>query len=245
MAITKPAVLPPWAESGDAVQPTNAEIQSGWQAGSVPPSRQRFNWILNYCMNGVRYLVRRGLADWDAAETYAVGDRVIGPTGSTYQALTANTNKTPAANPSDWAPWAFGPSDVASVSSDNSGKLATTSWIRSAMSNIASAAGFSALLSSTGYIVFPSWLGGLIVQWGKVGDGTSAAADVVISGTFPFAFPNACFVVVASIESDATAVSSNWGCYAKAASLSAFSVVMDMDSSSALTKRVNWIAIGN
>lgn len=105
MAITKPAVLPPWAESGDTVQPTNAEIQAGWPAGATPPSRQRFNWVLRYCMNGVRYLTRRGLSDWDAAETYAIGDRVVGPTGLTYESLTTNTNKTPAANPSHWRRW--------------------------------------------------------------------------------------------------------------------------------------------
>ena len=116
MAITKPSVLPPWAESGDAVQPTNAEIQTGWPAGATPPSRQRFNWILNYCMNGVRYLIRRGLADWDAAETYAIGDRVIGPTGATYQALTANTNKTPASNPSDWVLWGLTLGDISAQS---------------------------------------------------------------------------------------------------------------------------------
>jgi|GEM_PF-4641748 len=196
MAITKPAVLPPWAESGDAVQPTNAEIQSGWQAGSVPPSRQRFNWILNYCMNGVRYLVRRGLADWDAAETYAVGDRIIGPTGSTYQALTANTNKTPASNPSDWALWAFGPSDVATAPTDNSGKIATSSWIRSAMSDIASAAGFSALLGDTGHIVLPSWLGGLIFQWGSVTTASGAHSTL----TFGLSFPTAPVFGVAVID---------------------------------------------
>ncbi|MBT9516690.1 MAG: hypothetical protein IV112_08345 [Methyloversatilis discipulorum] len=188
MAITKPDVLPPWAESGDAVQPTNAEIQVGWPAGATPPSRQRFNWILNYCMNGVRYLVRRGLSDWDAAETYAIGDRVIGPTGSTYQALTANTNKTPASNPSDWALWAFGPSDVATDSSDNSGKIATTSWIRSAMSNIASVAGFESLFAPAGYVVLPSWLGGLIIQWGNISAVASGASATI---TYPISFLNA------------------------------------------------------
>lgn len=191
MAITKPEVLPAWAESGDTVQPTNAEIQAGWPAGSMPPSRQRFNWILNYCMNGVRYLVRRGLADWDSAETYAIGDRIIGPTGSTYEALTANTNKTPASNPSDWALWAFGPSDVATLTTDNSGKLATSSWIRSAMSNIASAAGFSALLSANGYVALPSWLGGWIIQWGQFTTSASGYTDL----TFPTTFTNELFAI--------------------------------------------------
>lgn len=236
MAITKPAVLPPWAESGDAVQPTNAEIQSGWQAGSVPPSRQRFNWILNYCMNGVRYLVRRGLPDWDAAETYAIGDRVIGPTGSTYQALTANTNKTPASNPSDWAPWAFGPSDVATLSNDNSSKLATTSWIRGAMSNIASAAGFSSLLSQTGYIVLPSWLGGLVIQWGYA---ASLAPSSNTAITFPVSFPTDVFSAVCAGAAVGTGANINQTVNALAAS------GMNIYNSSVSAIPGYWVAVGH
>lgn len=188
MSITRPEVIPPWADSGDKVQPSNAEIEAGWPSSAVPPSRQRFNWVLNYCMNGVRYLSRRGIADWDADETYAIGDRVIGPTGQTYQALTANTNKTPASNPSDWATWGFGPGDIATANSDNSSKLATTSWIRSAMSNIASAAGFSSVIATNGYIRLPSWLGSVIFQWGYVGSVPNGATGAAI--TFPIAFPN-------------------------------------------------------
>lgn len=188
MAITKPAVLPPWAESGDKVQPSNAEIEAGWPSSAVPPSRQRFNWALNYCMNGVRYLTRRGIPDWDSDEAYAIGDRVIGPTGQSYQALTANTNKTPASNPSDWATWGFGPGDIATATTDNSSKLATSSWIRSAMTDIASAAGFEFLFSPNGYIVLPSWLGGLIVQWGNVSAVASGASATI---TYPIAFLNA------------------------------------------------------
>ena len=107
MALTKPPVLPAWAEAGDKVQPSNAEIQAGWPLSNVPPSRQRFNWLLNFLANGIRYLTRRGLPDWGADETYEIGDRVQGPDGLTYKSLTKNTNKTPAANPSDWARWGF------------------------------------------------------------------------------------------------------------------------------------------
>lgn len=69
---------------------------------------------------------------------------------------------------------------------DNSTKLATTGWIRSSMAAIATAAGFAISKTANGYIKFPSWLGGWIVQWG------SATASVGGSAvTFPIAFPTA------------------------------------------------------
>ncbi|WP_181297037.1 hypothetical protein [Pseudomonas sp. Q2-TVG4-2] len=50
--------------------------------------------------------------------------------------------------------------------------------------------GFSVSLAQNGYIVFPRWLFGLIIQWGSVvvsGAGTAATA------TYPIAFPTQCF----------------------------------------------------
>lgn len=115
MALTKPPVLPAWAETGDKVQPTNAEIQAGWPLSNVPPARQRWNWILNFVANGIRYLTRRGLPDWANDETYEIGDCTRGPDGLSYKALTQNTNKTPAANPTDWELWAFNASGLLGV----------------------------------------------------------------------------------------------------------------------------------
>lgn len=108
MAITKPPVLPSWAEAGDKIQPSNAEIQAGWPLSSIPPSRQRFNWLLNFLANGIRYFTRRGLPDYDAAETYMTGDRVIGNDGKTYRSLIDNnTAQTPSAQPTKWELWAL------------------------------------------------------------------------------------------------------------------------------------------
>lgn len=55
--------------------------------------------------------------------------------------------------------------------------------------------GFSVLLASSGYIVFPTWMGGLILQW----------ASVVPSGgselySFPIVFPNALFSVLTGLQ---------------------------------------------
>lgn len=50
--------------------------------------------------------------------------------------------------------------------------------------------GFSALFAANGYLVLPSWLGGLIIQWGTV-----AQSVGTVSVTYPIPFPNAVYVV--------------------------------------------------
>jgi hypothetical protein len=47
--------------------------------------------------------------------------------------------------------------------------------------------GFAISLATNGYVVLPSWLGGLVIQWGKVATPT---ADIEYAVTFPLAFPN-------------------------------------------------------
>ncbi|ULT69594.1 phage tail protein [Pseudomonas sp. BC42] len=47
--------------------------------------------------------------------------------------------------------------------------------------------GFAMSLAANGYVAFPSWLGGLVVQWGYVPKPSAAAVPV----TWPMAFPNA------------------------------------------------------
>lgn len=108
---TRPSTLPVWAESGDTVQPTNPEIETGWPESNIPPSRQRFNWLLNFLANAVRYLLQIGVAEWAAAENYRIGSRVQ-YSGVTYKALTDNTNKQPDTNASDWERWGYASSEI-------------------------------------------------------------------------------------------------------------------------------------
>lgn len=110
----RPGSLPAWAESGDKVQPTNPEIQTGWPVTNTPPSRQRFNWVLNYVANAVRYLMQRGIPEWAADEDYPLGARVL-RSGLVYRSLngTGNINQDPStANSTFWERWGFANSEV-------------------------------------------------------------------------------------------------------------------------------------
>lgn len=111
MSYSKPANTPVWAETGDKTAPSDAEILEGWPFSSVPPSRQRFNWLLNWLHKGVRYLMQRGIPEWANDDSYPIGARVQ-YSGLTYSAKTANTNMQPDVSPSDWERWGWGDSGL-------------------------------------------------------------------------------------------------------------------------------------
>jgi len=99
--VKKPLPLPVWAESGEKVQPSNAEIAEGWPLSATPPSRQRFNWILGYSAQIGRYLMQNGIASWDADETYPPGAVVLHE-GKLWVAQRENHGVPPGTSQADW-----------------------------------------------------------------------------------------------------------------------------------------------
>jgi hypothetical protein len=115
--ITKPVVgtLPPWADTGDKTQPSNADISIGFPHTDDKPTRQVMNWALNYTTNGVLYLTRRGIPDWGNQTSYITGDVCRAPNNKFYSAISSNMNMEPSANPAAWQLLYMFPSDLDSV----------------------------------------------------------------------------------------------------------------------------------
>ena len=103
MAVTeRPLLAPVWAETGETVRPTDAEISEGWPLSATPPSRQRFNWILGWLAQSVAYLRQSGIPLWDPEESYPA-DAVVIHNHGLWVAKRENTNVAPGTSPDDWA----------------------------------------------------------------------------------------------------------------------------------------------
>ena len=180
MAITRPTVLPTWADTGDKTQPTNPEIETGWPVTSIPPSRQRFNWFFFWVSNAVRYFSRRGLSDWVLDETYEIGDRCQSSVdGKTYRSkVGANINFEPSVSPTKWERWGF--------TFDDLWTYLTTSLNGGTCPNTGPASAPTLLNQFTQYTGITTgekwqWVGGAWCVTGKLFGVTSISANVTHS----------------------------------------------------------------
>lgn len=94
--------------------------------------------------------------------------------------------------------------------------------------------GFAFSFGQNGYIAFPSWLGGLILQWGK---SSSLSNDTPTAITLPITFPNAAYVGISSFLGT-TFISGN------ASGVTALSTSQITVMCTTSGKTLGWIAIG-
>lgn len=146
----------------------------------------------------------------------------IGATGLTFQKVGASTVITAASDP---------------TFVDNSNSAASTSWMRGAMGAIATAAGFAISLAANGYIKFPSWLGGLIVQWGQA----QTTTNITINVTYPIAFSNAVILTIGAYTEDVGISGSD---AVSTVSRSTTGMTLRTSVNDAGTIDLNWFAIG-
>lgn len=74
-------------------------------------------------------LRKMGVWGWKATAPYSINARVVNPVdGNLYRALTANTNKPPELNASDWARWGFSMAEIAA-------QLAALNFVKSDANN--------------------------------------------------------------------------------------------------------------
>lgn len=102
--------------------------------------------------------------------------------------------------------------------------------------------GFASLLSANGYLKFPDWLGGFIIQWGNA----SIGDDTIVDVTLPISFPNSFFAAIATAQINAAVTGSNsLSATAYKKSLSTVTVGMNQGSTSTpATSGVDYICIG-
>lgn len=101
--------------------------------------------------------------------------------------------------------------------------------------------GFSIRLEANGYIKLPSWLSGLIIQWGE--GSVNTVTDSTQSVSFPIPFPTACFQVITGTFATSSTDDSFYICTAK--SLTGATFKHESSNTNPHNIKPTYIAIGN
>ena len=100
--------------------------------------------------------------------------------------------------------------------------------------------GFASSLTPNGYVVFPSWLGGLVIQWGAVSFPTTGDNRLAVS--FPIEFPDSVFYAGWSVG--APALTQVTGAYVDTVGKLGMTLVADKQASDVVTVTARWLAFG-
>lgn len=223
------------AAQGKILQDTKAPIASPTFTGT--PSAPTATGATNTTQIATTAFVQARFAALVAAAPGALDtlNELAAALGDDPNFATTITNALAAKAPISNAALTGAPTAPTQASTDNSTRIATTAFVRNAMATIASAAGFAVSMSSSGYIRFPSYLGGLIIQWGGFSDTTDStntdgvyeAGSGGTSISWPITFPTGVLRAVCSVTSDVSGVGrqeqawisglSNSGCQARVA----------------------------
>ncbi len=99
--------------------------------------------------------------------------------------------------------------------------------------------GFAVSLAANGYVALPSWLGGLVIQWGYV---PGSLDDLTALISFPMAFPNQCLNVSATADGSQSGASTFVGVGLQKVSVSQFR--MNGYGSGMATSGYHWWSLG-
>jgi len=147
-----------------------------WNGAAVPATRDPAADTGAELFGGMIIRAKEGTVNADTNwQITNDGVVTVGVTGLTFKQVGASEVVTAASDP---------------TFVDDSAIAASTSWIRGAMSKMAIAAGFSYSFTPSGFLKFPDWFMGFIIQWHiNSGPGSTVSG----TATFPLAFPNQVF----------------------------------------------------
>lgn len=98
--ITKPDYAYIWADTGSRDKPTDLKILQGWTA-EIPPYQQG-NWVEYRQDTAIRYILQKGIAEWQDDMDYYAAKSVVNHLGKIYIARANSMGSAPSSTNADW-----------------------------------------------------------------------------------------------------------------------------------------------